>query len=71
MSGRPPLGANVRGMSAWILWQVSREALQVRIRQLELDPYVHRDVVRELRSTAADLEEAARQFEPSRLWWRH
>jgi hypothetical protein len=61
VAGRP-LGASVRGTSAWIVWQLLRDPLRSRIRQLELDPYVHRDVVRDLRVTAADLEEAARQY---------
>jgi hypothetical protein len=34
----------------------------VRIRQLQADPYVNPQVVRELRALAADLEEAARQY---------
>jgi len=62
---RPPLGANVRGASAWIIWQLLRESLPTRIRQLEVDPGVHRDVVRHLRGRAADLEEAARQYRAS------
>src|SRR5215204_1935791 len=57
-----PLGAYVRGSSAWILWQVLHEPLRARIRQLEVDPGVPGDVVRHLRGTAADLEEAARQY---------
>lgn len=56
------LAVPVRGAAAWVLWQVSRDALQARIRQLSLDPNVHADVVRELRSVALDLEEAARQY---------
>jgi hypothetical protein len=40
------------------LWQV----LRVRIGQLEVDPHVDRQVVSHLRGTAADLEEAARQY---------
>jgi excisionase family DNA binding protein len=60
---RPPLlGASVSGSSAWILWQVSRDALRVRIGQLERDPYVDSRAVRDLRATAAGLEEAARQY---------
>jgi Helix-turn-helix domain len=62
MGNRPPLGANVRGASAWIVWQLLRDPIRTRIRQLELDPAVHRGVVRQLRGTAADLEEAARQY---------
>jgi hypothetical protein len=62
VTGRPLLAASVSGAPAWILWQVSRDALQVRIRQLSLDPNVHSDVVRELRAMAAGLEEAARQY---------
>jgi hypothetical protein len=57
-----PLGASVRGPSAWILWQTARDSLQSRLRQLELDPHVHRDVVRHLRGTLADLELAAWQY---------
>jgi hypothetical protein len=59
---RPPLGANVRGSSAWIVWQLLRDPLQSRIRQLELNPGVHRDVVRQLWGTATDLEMAAREY---------
>jgi hypothetical protein len=62
MTPRPPLGANVRGSSAWIVWQLLRDPLRVRIRQLELDPGVHPDVVRQLRGAEADLETAARQY---------
>jgi hypothetical protein len=43
--------APVRGVSAWVLWQLVHESLRVRIRQLSLDPNVLGDVVRELRST--------------------
>jgi hypothetical protein len=57
-----PLGTSVRGPSAWILWQTARDSLQSRLRQLELDPHVHRDVVRHLRGTLADLELAAWQY---------
>lgn len=57
-----PLGASVQGSSAWIIWQVLQEPLRVRVRQLEVDPGVHRDVVRHLRGTAVELEEAARQY---------
>jgi hypothetical protein len=59
---RPPLGACVRGSSAWIIWQLVGDALRVRIGQLERDPSVPRNVVRELRAMAADLEEAAAQY---------
>ena len=62
MTSRVPLGAYVRGSSAWILWQVLHEPLRARIRQLEADPHVNRDVVRHLGGTAADLEEAALQY---------
>ena len=62
VTGRPLLAASVSGAPAWILWQVSRDALQLRIRQLERDPYVNPQVVRDLRATAAGLEEAARQY---------
>jgi excisionase family DNA binding protein len=54
-----PLGAYVRGSSAWIVWQTARDSLSSRLRQLESDPHVHRDVVRHLRGTLADLELAA------------
>ena len=56
------LAVPVRGAAAWVLWQVSRDALQARIRQLSLDPNVHADVVRELHSVALDLGEPARQY---------
>ena len=46
-----PLGANVRGSSAWIVWQLLRDPLRTRIRQLELDPGVHPYVVRQLKAT--------------------
>jgi hypothetical protein len=60
---RPPLlGAFVSGSSAWIIWQVLHEPLRARIRQLEVDPHVPGHVVRHLRGTAAELEEAARQY---------
>ena len=62
VSSRLPLGANVRGTSAWIIWQILRDPLQARIRQLEVDPGVSRDVVGALRGTAADLEMAAREY---------
>jgi hypothetical protein len=66
VSGRRPLGAYVRGSSAWIIHQLLQDSLPSRIRQLELDPGVHRDVVRQLRGTAADLELAAREY---RVWF--
>jgi Helix-turn-helix domain len=56
------LGACVRGSSAWTIWQLLRDPLRTRIRQLEVDPGVHRDVVRQLQGTAADLELAAREY---------
>jgi hypothetical protein len=59
---RPPLGANVRGSSAWIVWQLVREPLWTRIRQLEIDPNVDAAVVRQLKGTAADMESAAQQY---------
>jgi hypothetical protein len=62
VSSRLPLGACVRGPSAWVIWQLLGESLPARIRQLELDPGVHRDVVRQLRITEADLKEAAHQY---------
>ena len=62
MTSRPLLAASVSGTPAWILWQVSRDALQLRIRQLERDPYVNPQVVRDLRLMVAGLEEAARQY---------
>jgi excisionase family DNA binding protein len=64
---RLPLGASVRGPSAWIVWQTARDLLRSRLRQLELDPHVHRDVVRQLRGTLNDLEQAALEF---REWER-
>jgi hypothetical protein len=57
-----PLGACVRGSSAWIIWQLVRDSLQSRIHQFERDPGVHPGVVRQLRGTATDLEEAARLY---------
>jgi hypothetical protein len=68
MAAGLPLGAHVRGSSAWIVWQLLRDSLRSRIRQLELDPGVHPDVVRQLHATAADLEEAAQQY---REWQRN
>jgi len=62
VTGRPLLAASVSGAPAWILWQVSRDALQLRIRQLERDLYVNPQVVRDLRLMVAGLEEAARQY---------
>jgi hypothetical protein len=62
VTGRSPLGACVRGPSAWIVWQVLRDPLSARIGQLERDPHVHPGVVRELRGTAADLETAAFEY---------
>lgn len=62
MSRAPLLGAFISGSSAWIIWQILHVPLQQRVRQLECDPHVPGDVVRNLRVTAADLEEAARQY---------
>jgi excisionase family DNA binding protein len=59
---RPPLGVHLRGPSVWIVWQTARDSLLARIGQLERDPGVHRDVVRQLRGTAADLEMAALEY---------
>jgi hypothetical protein len=64
-SSRPPLGACVRGSSAWIIWQLLRDPLRTRIGQLALDPGVDPLVVRQLRGTEADLELAAREY---RAW---
>lgn len=57
MSRAPLLGASISGSSAWIIWQILHAPLQQRVRQLECDPHVSGDVVRNLRVTAADLEE--------------
>jgi hypothetical protein len=64
-SSRPPLGAYVRGPSALIIWRDCHEVLQERLRKLELDPGVHRDLVRSFRNTIGDLETAALE---SRDW---
>jgi hypothetical protein len=45
----------------------ARDSLLARIRQLERDPGVHRDVVRHFRGTLNDLEQAALEF---REWER-
>jgi hypothetical protein len=62
VSARMPLGACVRGPAAWILWQTARDSLRERLRQLEVDPYVHRDIVRGFRNTIDDLELAATEY---------
>ena len=61
-SNRPPLGASVRGPSAWILWQTTRDSLRSRLRQLELDPGVDRGIVRGFRNTIEDLKLAAHEY---------
>ena len=58
----PLLSAPVSGSSAWIIYQVLHEPLKTRIRQLQVDPHVPGDVVRDLRVTAAAIQEAARQY---------
>jgi hypothetical protein len=60
--GRPPLGANVRGPAAWILWQTTRDSLRSRLSQLQVDPGVDRGVVRGFRNTIEDLELAAHEY---------
>jgi hypothetical protein len=67
VSSRPPLGAYVRGPSAWIVWQLLHEPIRARIRQLEVDPGVPPDVVHALLGTAADLAMAAGEY---REWTR-
>jgi hypothetical protein len=62
VSGRPPLGASVRGPGAWILWQTARDSLRSRLRQLEVDPGVDRGIVRGFRNTIEDLELAAHEY---------
>jgi excisionase family DNA binding protein len=59
---RLPLGVHLRGAPLWIVWVTARDSLQSRLAQLERDPYVHRDVVRQLRGALADLEFGAQQF---------
>jgi excisionase family DNA binding protein len=59
---RPLLSASVSGSSAWIIYQVLHAPLRVRIRQLECDPHISGGVVRDLRVTAAAIQEAARQY---------
>jgi excisionase family DNA binding protein len=61
-SNRPLLSASVSGSSAWIIAMLLRESLPARIGQLERDPHVPGDVVRDLRATAAGIQEAARQY---------
>jgi excisionase family DNA binding protein len=61
-SSRPPLGANVRGPSAWIVWQTARDSLLSRLRQLEVNPNVDRSIVRGFRNTIDDLELAAHGY---------
>jgi hypothetical protein len=67
VTGRMPNGACVRGPNAWIAWQAAHDVLRERLRQLEVDPCVHRDVVRGFRNTIADLEMAAAEY---REWER-
>ena len=62
MSNRLPLGACVRGPSAWILWQTTRVSLRSRLRQLAADPGVDPRIVAGFRNTIADLELAAGEF---------
>jgi hypothetical protein len=62
MSNRLPLGACVRGPSAWILWQTARDSLRSRLRQLQLDAGVDPAIVRGFHNTIEDLELAALQF---------
>jgi hypothetical protein len=59
---RPPLGVHLRGPALWVVWQTARPQLELRLAQLERDPYVHRDVVRQLRGALEDLELGAQQF---------
>jgi hypothetical protein len=65
VTGRPPLGVHLRGPAVWIVWQLLRESLPSRIRQLSLDPGVDPAVVRQLRGAAADMELAADEY---RAW---
>jgi excisionase family DNA binding protein len=62
VTGRLPLGVHLRGAALWVVWVTARDSLQSRLRQLERDPNVHRDVVRQLRGVLADLELGAQQF---------
>jgi excisionase family DNA binding protein len=63
VSAKPPLlGASISGSSAWVIYQLLREPLKIRVRQLQCDPNVHADVVRDLVATAAAIREAARQY---------
>jgi uncharacterized protein YegP (UPF0339 family) len=62
MVGGLPLGAHVRGSSAWIVWQLLRAPLETRIAQLQRDPNVDPQVVRGLKQTASDLQSAAGQY---------
>jgi excisionase family DNA binding protein len=62
VTGRLPLGVHLRGAALWVVWVTARDSLQARLRQLERDPYVHRDVVTQLRGVLADLELGARAY---------
>src|SRR5215218_3345172 len=62
MAAGLPLGAHVRGSSAWIIWQLLRAPLETRIAQLQRDPNVDPQVVRGLKQTASDLQSAAGQY---------
>jgi hypothetical protein len=62
MAAGLPLGAHVRGPSAWIVWQLLRAPLETRIAQLQRDPNVDPQVVRGLKQTASDLQSAAGQY---------
>jgi excisionase family DNA binding protein len=59
---RLPLGVHLRGAALWVVWQTARDSLRSRLRQLEMDPYVHRDVVGQLGGVLAELELGAPQF---------
>jgi hypothetical protein len=56
------VGCGCAGRFGVDIYQILREPLAHRIGQLERDPFVHSDVVRHLRGTAADLEMAAYQY---------
>ena len=57
-----PLGANVRGFSAMVTWQVAHGPIKAVIKRLELDPAVHRGYAEDLRATLADLQMAGRAY---------
>lgn len=62
VTGRVPLGVHLRGAPLWIVWVTARDSLQARLHQLERDPHVNPQVIRQLRGVLDDLELGAAAY---------